>query len=273
LTTRDPSRRAFLGGGGGFGLGGPMPRDLIVLLAVVFVTFSLRYFPSTAPIPAFFEISRAAWSGLEVWRLLTYPFIGIGAAGFWFIIGLVILYMFGRDAFYGLGRKHFWRLTLWSAVGAALVAVLTDIVARNALGSPYPFALMQGQTILATIYVAAFATAKADATILLFFIIPLKARWFLALEILFAFMGFLNTKDLPGFLGICAAVGLTYLYVRAGGSWGTGKRTLREARLRIERWWLQRKLDRNRKKRGFRVISGEGKKGDNGEVRKGPWVH
>jgi hypothetical protein len=272
LTTRDP-RRAFLGGGGGFGLGGPVPRDLIVLFAVVFVTFSLRYFPGTAAIPAFFELTSAAWRRLEVWRLATYPFIGIGAAGFWFIIGLVILYMFGRDAFYGLGRKHFWRLTLWSAVGAALVAVLADVLLGNAFGSPYNFSLMQGQTLLATIYVAAFATAKADATILLFFIIPLKARWFLALEILFAFMGFLNTKDLPGFLGICSAVALTYLYVRAGGSWGSARRTLRETRLRIERWWLQRKLDRNRKKRGFRVISGAGKKGDASDVRKGPWVH
>jgi len=251
-----------------------MPRDLIVLLAVIFVTFSLRYFPQTAWIPALFELSSAAWSGLQLWRLISYPFIGIGAAGFWFIIALVILYMFGRDAFYGLGRKHFWRMILWSAVGAALVAVATDILLGNALGSPYLYALMQGQTLLATIFVAAFATAKADATILLFFIIPMRARWFLALEIVFAFMGFLNTKDLPGFLGICAAVGLTYSYVRAGGSFAFGRRRLRETRLRIERWWLQRKLDRNRRKRGFRVISGEGKKeSDPGEVRKGPWVH
>jgi hypothetical protein len=180
----------------------------------------------------------------------------------------VILYMFGRDAFYGLGRKHFWRMILWGAVGAALVAVATDILVGRAFASPYLYALMQGQTLLATIFVAAFATAKADATILLFFIIPMRARWFLALEIVFAFMGFLNTKDLPGFLGICTAVALTYSYVRAGGSLGSGRRKLREARLRLERWWL------HRKKRGFRVISGEGKKeGDTGGARKGPWVH
>jgi len=42
-------------------------------------------------------------------------------------------------------------------------------------------------------------------------------------------------------------------------------------RLRLERWWIQKKLDRARKKRGFRVIPGGGKRDPN--VRKGPWVN
>ena len=69
---------------------------------------------------------------------------------------------------------------------------------------------MQGQQILAVVLVAAFATLNRDATILLFFVLPMPARWFLWLEIVFGFLGFLGTHDLPGFLGICAAVGITY---------------------------------------------------------------
>ena len=45
-----------------------------------------------------------------------------------------------------------------------------------------------------------------------------------------------------------------------------GKRTLREMRLRLEKWWIQKKLDRNRRKRGFKVIQGT-----EADVRKGPW--
>jgi hypothetical protein len=125
---------------------------------------------------------------------------------------------------------------------------------------------MQGQRVLIAIFVAAFATANRRATILFMFVIPIEARWFLGLEILFAFIGFLQTRDLAGFLGICTAVGVAYLYIRSGG----GRRTsLREMRLRMEKWWIQRKMERMRKKRGFRVIPGD----RSGSIKKGPWVN
>jgi hypothetical protein len=65
-------------------------------------------------------------------------------------------------------------------------------------------------------------------------------------------------------------VALSFLYVRSSGSIAKGgRRTLREMRLRLERWWIQKKLERNRRKRGFRVIDGERDR----NVRKGPWVN
>jgi hypothetical protein len=255
---------------GSFGFGGPAPRDLLVLLGVLFATFTLRFFEATRIIPAFLELTPLAWQTGFVWQLATYPFIGYGSPGIWFLLELLILYMFGRDVYNGLYRRHFWRLLLWSGIGAAVLAVVVHIVMTLSGAAPAaPFALMQGQRMLLAIFIAAFATAHGDATIYLFFVLPIRARWFLGLEILFAFMAFLATKDLPGFLGICAGVGLTYGYVRSSGSFRGGKQSFREMRLRLERWWIQRKLDRARRKRGFKVIPGE--KGQN--VRKGPWVN
>lgn len=255
---------------GSFGFGGPAPRDLLVLLGVLFATFTLRFFAPTRIIPALFELTPLAWQTGFVWQLATYPFIGYGSPGIWFLLELLILYMFGRDVYNGLLRRHFWRLLLWSGIGAAVIAVAVHVLMTFSGAAPAaPFALMQGQRMLLAIFIAAFATAHGDATIYLFFVLPIRARWFLGLEILFAFMAFLATKDLPGFLGICAAVGLTYGYVRSSGSFRGGKRTFREMRLRLEKWWIQRKLERARKKRGFKVIPGE--KGQN--VRKGPWVN
>jgi hypothetical protein len=46
---------------------------------------------------------------------------------------------------------------------------------------------------------------------------------------------------------------------------------MRELRLRMERRWIQWKLERMKRKRGFRVIPGDGER--NPDVRKGPWVH
>ena len=60
--------------------------------------------------------------------------------------------------------------------------------------------------MLLAIFIAAFATLNRNATILLFFVLPIQARWFLWLEVLFAFIAFLGSHDLPGFLGITTAV-------------------------------------------------------------------
>jgi hypothetical protein len=271
VVTRNPfPRRLDMGS---FGLGGPAPRDLLAILAVLFVTFSLRFFPATAIVPALLQLTPLAWRNGFVWQLATYPFIGAAGSGLWFLLELLFLYMFGKDVYFGLYRRHFWRLILWSSLGAALVAVAVHALATltGAMEIPAAFAIMQGQWMLLVIFIAAFGTAHRDATVYLFFILPVPAHWMLWLEILFAFMGFLFSHDLPGFLGLCTAVWLSYLYVRASGSLRGGRRTLRELRLRLERWWLQRKLERARRKRGLRVIPGEGGRGRN--VRKGPWVN
>lgn len=251
---------------GGFGgLTGPIPRDLLVLFGVLFATFSLQYFVNEFFI-WLFRLTPAVWQRGFIWQVVTYPFMGYGG-GIFFLISLIFLYLFARDVFYGLGRRHFWRLVLAAAVGSALVALAVDALGRLAGWAPaQPFSLMQGQSLLWALFVAAFATANRGATIYLI-IFPIEARWFLALEVLIAFIGFLQSKDLAGFLGICTAIGIGYAYIRSGGQ---GIR-LRELRLRLERRWIQWKLDRNKRKRGFRVIPGEGERSP--DVRKGPWVH
>ena len=266
MVTRNPSPTRM-----DFGLGGPAPRDLLILIGVLLVTFVLRFFEATRIVPLLLQLTPFVWMRGFVWELATYPFVGYGAPGIGFLLELLILFWFGKDVFFGLNRRHFWRLILWAAIGSALVAVGIQalLASTGAMAVPEPFTIMQGQRILLAIFIAAFATAHADATILLFFVLPLRAKWMFLVEFLFALMAFLGSRDLPGFVGICAAMGLTYLYVRASGSMRGGRKTLREMRLRLEKWWLQRKLDRNRRKRGFKVIPGD--KGPN--VRKGPWVN
>ena len=94
-------------------------------------------------------------------------------------------------------------------------------------------------------------------------VFPIEARWFLGIEILIAFFNFLGTHDLPGFLGISAAVGLSYLYVTHGG-FGRG---FRQLRLRFDRYRIERKLERVKRRRKLRVVQGEGKRSD------GSWVN
>ncbi len=261
--TQRPTRTGFGGGGGGgFGMasGAPVPRDLIGLLAFLFATFSLQFFESTAIIPALLRLTPAVFKGF-VWQVFTYPFIGWGGSGLWFLVELLILFWFGRDVFWRLGRQRFWLLVARAAIGAAVVAVLVQLVQMLAGAGASGFAafsIMQGQRVLMAIAIAAFATLWGEATILLFFVIPVKARWFLWLEILFAFIAFLESKDFAGFCGISAAVFLTYSGLQRGG---VGP-LFRNWRKRAEAFILRRRLDRMKRKRQFDVIDGDGGKDD-----------
>ena len=245
------------GGGGGFGVGSgaPVPQDLVAILVALFASFSLQFFESTALVPAVLRLTPAVFGGF-VWQIVTYPFVGWGGSGLWFLLELLILFWFGRDVFWRLGRRRFWLVLARAAVGAALVALavqLLQTLVGGAVGGLAAFQLMQGQRILMVIVIAAFATLWGEATILLFFVLPVKARWFLWIEILFGFVGFLQSKDFAGFCGICTAVFLTYTALHHGGA----GRVLHDWRKRAEVFILQRRLDRLKRTRRFDVIAGD----------------
>ena len=250
------------GGGGGIGLTGPVPRDIWLLLGVVFATFSLQFFASAAWLPAALRLTPDLWQRGFLWQAVTYPFVGSGAPGFWFVLELLILLLFGRDVVNRLGQRGFWALLVKAALISAGVALAVALLLGVFGGPPSPnrFVLMQGQHFLITVLIAAFATLNANATILLFFVLPIQARWFLLLEIVFAFMGFLGTGDLAGFLGLCAAVGAGVWLTSGGLTRGPARQLWLRARELYLRWrlaWLKRR-------RGMRVVRDD----DNDR-----WVH
>ncbi|MFQ5528539.1 MAG: hypothetical protein ACE5GX_20075 [Thermoanaerobaculia bacterium] len=255
------------GGGYGLGLSGPVPRDIWVLLGIVFLTFSLRFFATTAAIPALLELTPSVWQQGFLWQLATYPFVGTGAPGIWFVLELLILFLFARTVFYQMGPKKFWRMLIQVGVLAGLAAMLVDILGTAVAGGrPWllPFALLQGQRTLLAVLVALFAVLNRNATILLFFVLPIQAKWFLLLEIVFAFLGFLSTKDLPGFVGICVAVGYVVWYFGRGRGAGLFGGAFKEIWLRIQARWFRFRLSRLKQKRGMKVVRGE---------NKDDWIH
>src|SRR5258708_23309934 len=185
---RDPHRpRTTLGS---LGLAGGLPRDLAVVLVTLFVTYAMQFFDATRFVPAFLRLTSLVWQAGFVWQLATYPFIGWGPQpSIWILLELLILYWFGRDVFAGLGRRHFWRMIAWCAIGGAVVAVGVDALtaltsgATGLLPELRAFPLIQGQRVLVAIFIAAFATANRQAQILLFFVLPIEARWFIGIEV------------------------------------------------------------------------------------------
>ncbi len=259
------TRQTMRPGGIGGGLTAPVPKDIWILLGVVFVTFSLRFFETTAWLPALLQLTPEVWRSGFVWQLGTYAFVGSGQSGIWLLVTLLILYMFAGDVRRRLGKRGFWRLLLSAIVVAGVVAALVQLAIDLTSGTTgTALTIMQGERMLVTILIAAFATLAGDAVIYLFFVLPIRASWFLGLEILFAFLAFLSTRDLAGMLGIWAAVGYTYFALRGGlrkGGW-------REIWLRMQERWFRFRLQQAKRKRGFEVLPG-GKRSDD----KDGWLH
>ena len=249
------------------GFGGPPSRDVMVLVGVVFATFAMQFFASTAIIPALLHLSPAVWRLGFVWEVGTYAFTGYGPASLWILLELLMLYWFGSDVFSRLGRRRFWGLLAGVAAASGVVAVVVELVAgavwQGGL-TAFPFQIMQGQRMLLVILIAAFATLYGEATILFFFVLPLKARWFLWLEVLIAFIAFLSSHDLAGFAGVCAGTLFTFLWLSPGGP----KQRIRRWRLRWQQDQLQRKLERMRRKRNMHVVDDDRKGGGPGS-----WVN
>lgn len=254
--------------GAGFDFGPPAPRSLWVLLGLIFFTFTLSFFETTNAWINLLRLTPAVWQLGFVWQLLTYAFLGFGRPDFWFLLQLFMLFWFGRDAYLRLGGRRFWRLLVIGAMVAGTVASLVDLGLsfQGLFPARLPFVLVQGQQALMIILVAAFALLNRYATVYIFFVLPVQARWFLPLEILLGFLGFLWSKDLGGFLGLCAAVAVTAWQLSGGG---TPRGGLRGLRLRLEQLFLKTRLGWLKRKRGLKVVQG----GGNGKVHRGPWVN
>lgn len=260
------SRSGMRQGPGGGGLTGPVPRDIWILLGIVFATFSLQFFETTAWISNHLRLTPEVWQRGFLWQLVTYEFVGTGEPDLWFMIGLLILFMFSRDLMVRVGAREFWKFLILASGCAALIAVSVQLlmvaVGVTSFGT-VPFVLMQGQHILLAILIAAFAVLNANATIYLFFVLPMPARWFILLELLFAFLGFLSTRDLAGFLGISGAVGFSVAYLGRGGL----KRNLNNAYLRARYQIYRARLAWMKRRSRLHVV----KPVD--EDKQDPWIH
>jgi len=255
---RQPMRPGGLGGG----LTQPAPRDGWMIIAGVFVTLSLRFFATTSWLPTLLELSPSVWERGFLWQLVTYAFVGRGPSGLWLLITLLILYMFAGQVYGRLGRRGFWRLLIGGVATGGVVAAVVQLVSNLMSGVPGigTFPILQGERMLVAVLIAAFATLAGDAIIYLFFVLPVRAGWFIGLELIFAFLAFLSTRDLAGMLGVWAAVGYT-VFALGGGLKPGGPR---EIWLRLQERWFRLRLKQMKSKRGLEVLPG-GKKDD--------WLH
>ncbi len=133
----------------------------------------------------YFALSLEGLRHGYVWQLLTYQFMHAGPLHLLF--NCWAIYVFGRDVEEALRRKNYLALYFSSGVIGGLVQVLAGLVWTNVFGGP-----VVGASAAAFGLASAFALLFPDRILLLFFIIPMRAKFLLLLAAGLALYGFLS---------------------------------------------------------------------------------
>ncbi len=161
----------------------------VVLLLVNVAVFVAQFIVEQTSGFRFAEYFALSLSGLahgKVWQLLTYEFLHAG--GLHLLFNCWAIYIFGRDVEQALGRNQFLTLYFASGILGGLVQVLFGLLI------PRFAAPVVGASAAAFGLVSAFAMLFPDRILLLFFFIPMRAKYLLLLSAALALLGIMQPK-------------------------------------------------------------------------------
>jgi len=189
LDSRDYYRPS---GYGGFSFFPPVIKKLLIANGVVFLIQMLAqmvvygYSFSGNPVSydylltKYFALNPLGSGNFFVWQLLTYQFMHGSFTHILF--NMFSLWMFGMEIETIMGSKKFLFFYLLSGVGAGLLQLLLSPVLGEGVG---PTIGASGAVFGVMI---AFAMSFPDRYILIYFLIPIKAKYLIAIMIVFEFM-------------------------------------------------------------------------------------
>jgi membrane associated rhomboid family serine protease len=127
------------------------------------------------------SFQRDAIFDLELWRLVTYPFV---ESSFWgLMFSVVVLWIFGGWFETRYGRADYLRFCFWSTIGAAIFAVPLCTL-FNVIMPFFDPGIGMGPNAVLDAMLVAFALANPDSTILFGFVLPMRTR-----TVIFAILG------------------------------------------------------------------------------------
>jgi membrane associated rhomboid family serine protease len=197
---------------GGFSFFPPVIKTLIVSNIVVFLflmfggVYSIGGTNLSNIIMRFFALMPLGW-GFLPWQLVTYLFLHGGF--FHLFFNMFILWMFGMELENMWGSKKFLAFYLICGIGAGLIhMVISPIFASvaptiGASGAVYGVLL-------------AFAMMFPDRMIFLYFLFPVKAKYFVGFLIIFGlFMGISGTQDGVAHFAHLGGALVAFIYILA----------------------------------------------------------
>jgi membrane associated rhomboid family serine protease len=159
---------------------------LLVNIAVFLAQTAALQF--SFPVFYYFALSLEGLKQGFVWQVLTYAFMHAGIVHLFF--NCWAIYVFGRDVEEALGRNSFLALYFASGIVGGLVQILAGVLLRGPFAAP-----VVGASAAAFGLCAAFAMLFPDRVLLLFFFLPVRAKYLLLLSAGLAVYGVLRPGD------------------------------------------------------------------------------
>jgi len=215
----------------------PFTRMVKALIVATTAVFILTYLPATlfgwyAPYTWFGLQPYAVVHRLYLWQLVTYLFLHGGF--FHILFNMFALWMFGPDLEQLWGESEFLKFYFLAGIGAGLF----DVVLTTFFGSPFSLTIGASGAIYGLLL--AFGLTFPERPIFIWFIIPIKAKWFV---LIMGVIEFYSELSGPGsgvaHLAHLGGMLVAYLYLRGSGL--SGRMHLHYAEWRRAR--LRRKFE------------------------------
>ena len=147
---------------------------LIIISAVVFFVEAIIVRFTAFPVSDHFALSLGGLKRGFVWQFLTYQFMHDGLLHL--VFNIWAIYVFGNEVEQAIGRRSLVTLYLASGVIGGFFQVTAGLLLGGAFG-----AAVVGASAAAFGLATAFALLFPDRLLLLFFILPLRAKYLLAI--------------------------------------------------------------------------------------------
>ncbi|HGY54639.1 MAG TPA: rhomboid family intramembrane serine protease [Caldithrix abyssi] len=190
----------------GFGPGGAIPpaiKNLLFINGVVFLMQLLNPGLDFFIRQNFALVPAQVFSSFKIWQLVTYLFVH---GGFMHILfNMFILWMFGTELEYEWGTREFLKFYFISGIGAGLFIALL---------SPYPTIGASG-----AIYgvMVAYALRYPDRMIYIYFLFPVKIKYFMIFLVGFQFLMFVgSTASTISHVAHLGGAVVGYVYLKYG---------------------------------------------------------
>ncbi len=145
-------------------------KKMLIIYAVIYVVELICEHWLHIPVVFNLQLHPVLSDSFHFWQLLTHPFLHDPGNPFGFLINCLIFYFFAGPVEQAFKQKGFLILFYLSALGGLLVGLLFSSVS----GFNGPFSGMM-PSLLAMIVI--FGFLSPDSTILLMFVIPVKAKY------------------------------------------------------------------------------------------------
>ncbi|MBI5374841.1 MAG: rhomboid family intramembrane serine protease [Candidatus Schekmanbacteria bacterium] len=218
-------------GGYRYSFGGSLTPAVKSLIYINAGFFLLQTFTKDKILFIFGLIPKLVIGELYVWQLFTYQFLHGGL--FHILFNMLALWMFGSDLErrWGSGffMKYYFLCAIWAGISSTAFTPSSMVPIIGASGAVYGILL-------------AYGLLYPDRTILMYFVFPMKMRYFLILIGGIEFFSTISATN-AGVAHIAHLGGMIfgYIYLTYFGK-GGGNGIFRNMYLKIRYWWIRRKL-------------------------------